>query len=226
VGFAPLEPRFRWERLWSRKHLLDLSGARFIFSSTESRASELSTLFSDDKVWVYENREALPRAFVVACAAPAGENDAFEAVLRNTTPGLRAVVEDHQGLERCSLESAGQVEIKQESPGNWRLEVEAEQPAWLVFSETYYPGFKWAIDGVDAPYFRTNYLFQGTEVSAGSHQVTISYRPMWLYAAIALSWLFAIGLLGWMLLGRLPGSHRVLLEIPVFKPEDLDDDAG
>jgi uncharacterized membrane protein YfhO len=92
-----------------------------------------------------------------------------------------------------------------------------------VLTESYYPGFKWVIDGREAPYFRTNYLFQGTPISAGSHKVTISYRPMWFFAALALSWLMAVAILGWMMLGRLPGAHRVLVEIPALKPEELDE---
>jgi hypothetical protein len=223
VGFAPMEPRLRWERLWRQKHLLDLSGVRFIFSTSESRADGLHSLWSGDGVWLYENREALPRAFLVGCTEKSSGEDAFEAVLRNTKPGRLAVVEGNSGLASCSLEPVGSVAINAGRPGNWSLEVEAHREGWLVLTESYYPGFKWVIDGREAPYFRTNYLFQGTPISAGSHKVTISYRPMWFFAALALSWLMAVAILGWMMLGRLPGAHRVLVEIPALKPEELDE---
>lgn len=214
VGFAPLEPPQRWERLWAKKHLLDLSGARFIFSASEVRGEVLRPLWSADGVWVYENADALPRAFLVGCTESVAEESAFAAVLRNKSPASLAVVEGSPGLETCSLEAAGTVDIIERSPGSWSLKVEANRPAWLVFTESYYPGFRWVVDGEEVSYFRTDYLFQGVAVGPGTHEVSVSYRPMWFYGALALSWLLLLGTLGWLMLGRLPGAHRVLLEIP------------
>jgi hypothetical protein len=223
LGFAPQAPPERWERLWAAKHLLDLSGARFVFSASEVRGEELQPLWSGDGVWVYDNASALPRSFLVGCTESVPEEAAFAAVLRNTSPEAMAVVEGAPGLAGCTMEATGTVELVENAPGNWSLQVEASQPSWLVLTESYYPGFHWVLDGAAVPYFRTDYLFQGIAIPPGVHQVSVSYRPMWFYAALALSWLITLATFGWLMFGRLPGAHRVLLEIPRLGRYPVDD---
>jgi len=58
------------------------------------------------------------------------------------------------------------------------LKVEAKNPALLVVSDLYYPGWKAFLDGKDWPIFRTDCLFRGVLVPAGKHQVLFEYHPL------------------------------------------------
>jgi hypothetical protein len=63
------------------------------------------------------------------------------------------------------------------------------RPRLLVISDAWYPGWRAAIDGVEAPIHRANYMFRGVFVPAGEHTVRFDYWPTnfgWHLAASAL----------------------------------------
>ena len=223
LGFAPMEPQRRWEQLWQNKHLIDLSGIRFLFTASELRSDALELLWSDDGARVYENSAAMPRAFLVGCTERVSDDEALEAVLRNRRPEQMAIVEGTNGLQSCSTGEVGTVAITRQPGGGWTLNVTATAPGWLVLTESHYPGFLWRVDGVEVPYYRTNYIFQGIPIEPGNVEVLVAYRPMWLIAALAISWLFLAAVFGWLIISRFPGTHRILLEFPVVGPQDFSD---
>jgi uncharacterized membrane protein YfhO len=73
-----------------------------------------------------------------------------------------------------------------------RLLVESERPAYLVTSETHYPGWRAYVDGRPQPIYYTNVAFRGFPVPAGRHQVVMRFEaPLfwWAAAASALGWI-------------------------------------
>ncbi len=81
-----------------------------------------------------------------------------------------------------------------ETPNSINLEVQAEQPGWLVLADIWYPGWKATIDGVETPVLRANYLFQGGPDAGWDHRVDFSYRPLWFYLGLSVTVLSGIGL--------------------------------
>jgi uncharacterized membrane protein YfhO len=47
----------------------------------------------------------------------------------------------------------------------------------LVLSDTYYPGWKATIDGVEEKVLRVNNIFRAVEVPKGKHIVVFDYKP-------------------------------------------------
>jgi hypothetical protein len=91
------------------------------------------------------------------------------------------------------------------------LKVDCPQPAVLVTSDLYYPGWEAYLDGIKCPIFRADYLFRATLVPSGKHILRFEYRPLsFLLAAI----LFTISLLSVLLVcgfgSVLSWRHRVL----------------
>ena len=47
----------------------------------------------------------------------------------------------------------------------------------LVLSDTYYPGWRAFVDGVERPILRANHVFRAVVVPAGARDVVFSYEP-------------------------------------------------
>ncbi|MCE9593158.1 MAG: YfhO family protein [Planctomycetes bacterium] len=58
-----------------------------------------------------------------------------------------------------------------------RLEVERDEPGWLVACQTYFPGWKATVDGREARVLCANHAFQAVEVPAGKSVVELRYEP-------------------------------------------------
>jgi uncharacterized membrane protein YfhO len=72
------------------------------------------------------------------------------------------------------------VEIVEDTPAEVRLTVDARASAWLVLNDTHYPGWQAAVNGERVELHRANGAFRAVKVSPGVHEVTFSYRPVWL----------------------------------------------
>ena len=87
-----------------------------------------------------------------------------------------------------------------EDPNRVEVRVEATAPAWLVVSDTWYPGWQADVDGESVALWRADYIFRAVRVPAGEHTVHLVYRPaslrlgLWLAALAVL----ATGFTGWL----------------------------
>lgn len=57
------------------------------------------------------------------------------------------------------------------------LKTSTEIPAYLVLADTYYPGWRAAVDGVPTKIYRANYVNRAVAVDPGEHTVEFSYQP-------------------------------------------------
>ena len=67
------------------------------------------------------------------------------------------------------------------APNRLTVKVNADGPALLVLSQLWYPGWQVTVDGrAQGSPLRTDYLFQGVPVEAGSHTVELRFTsPLW-----------------------------------------------
>lgn len=75
------------------------------------------------------------------------------------------------------LEGAARAEVVEESPRRTVVRTSSPQAAWLLVSQTLYPGWEAEVDGAPAPILRGNLAFPVVRVEAGSHEVRLLYRP-------------------------------------------------
>ncbi|MDQ5825954.1 MAG: YfhO family protein [Chloroflexota bacterium] len=92
--------------------------------------------------------------------------------------------------------SPGNVEVLEYTSGNIRLRVNADRPSLLVVSESWYPGWRAALDGQPVEILRTNYLSQGVVVPEGSHTIEMRYQSDALNLGAVLSLLGLLGTVG------------------------------
>ncbi|ATB42480.1 hypothetical protein CYFUS_007958 [Cystobacter fuscus] len=127
------------------------------------------------------NPLALPRAYL-ATPVCVPDEDAARAQLfsRSFTPGQQVVLECPPGTEHVeapqSAGALGQVRFVRYAPEEVVLEVEATQPAALVLNDAYYSGWSATVDGQPASILPANVAVRGVRLTAGTHQVTFSFR--------------------------------------------------
>ncbi|MFI3285120.1 MAG: YfhO family protein [Rikenellaceae bacterium] len=149
--------------------VLDMLNTRYIISADESGAPALMV-----------NDDALGAAWIVSgirsVDSPRAEIDALATTdLRNT-----AVVDKSFAVAPREFGS-GVVELVEYQPNYLRYTTQTDKPSVVLFSEIYYPkGWRAYIDGVEAPYFRANYILRAMEIPAGEHTVEWRFRaPRW-----------------------------------------------
>jgi len=64
-----------------------------------------------------------------------------------------------------------------ESPARVTIDVDSPRAGVLVLADTYYPGWKAAVDGKPTPVFPVDGMFRGIYVKEGPHEVTFYYNP-------------------------------------------------
>ena len=145
---------------------------------------------------LFENLAAMPRFFLV-----------HEAVYSQSLPDTRRLIADGTvDLHRTAITERPislpgglggdeAVQTLEYQPGWLQLKVSAQQPALLVLAESYYPGWMAWVDGSPSEIYRADIAFRGILVPAGTHTVSMEFRPVILPISIAVSVGTAAGLL-------------------------------
>jgi hypothetical protein len=153
---------------------------RFDTSRTSDREGDERR---DDEtgVVVFENRRALPRAWIVETVLPLAREDLVEAIRHGQLPDGSAFEP-----ERTALVDNETASPRHFSPGPAAVAVESIRDShivvnvssnggFLVLSETFYPGWRAKIAGRTAAVERVNLALQGVAVPAGTHRVEFEF---------------------------------------------------
>ncbi|HMA33390.1 MAG TPA: YfhO family protein [Chloroflexia bacterium] len=166
--------------------------------------SSLAPIYND-RVVVYSNTAALPRAFVVGGAEvlPAATIPA-----RIAQPGFdprRAVLLEQPppagfATPPADLTPPGQATITQYRNLSVDLTAQMDRPGWLVLGDVNYPGWQVTVDGRPAPLYTAYYILRAVPLPAGPHQVHFEFRPLSVLIGGAISTLALLAALA--VLGR------------------------
>jgi hypothetical protein len=173
--------------------ILDLIAIRYLVTTTWNQsASQLSRqpdrfrpLLGDGRTIVFENLNALPRAFVVPILGVEIIEDDAKALARLTedTFDPRHSVVVH---EPVVLPDNWGAEIDRETPSvqvlgdtinEVFLSVQTKGPSLLVLSDNYDPGWTVSVDGKDEQLLRVDSILRGVVMRAGHHEARFVYRP-------------------------------------------------
>jgi hypothetical protein len=128
-------------------------------------------------VKIYENLDALPRAFFVPDWTWQPDVTASVAALQDPDfdPRETAVLIGSQTEKEAGGE--GSAQITQFDPGQIIIQTESAQPGLLILTEAFYPGWQATIDGQPTEIYQANAYFQAIFVPAGEHEITFSFQP-------------------------------------------------
>jgi hypothetical protein len=198
-GWSPLHLARHWEFARAYPGVMDLAGVQYVVSYRPLSGRSLEAL-AEGEVKVYRNRTALPRAYLVPGYRVVPQSRERLQLLASLEfdPRREVVLETDPGRPGTTGLPGGRVRVISYAPEEVHLELEGAQEGFLVLSDTYYPGWRAQVDGVEQPIFRANHVFRAVPVQAGSREVVFRYQPpslrqgLWL-SALALGALAAIG---------------------------------
>ena len=200
--------------------ILDLLGARYVLALGAPYIRGLELVHRSDMT-IFENPDALPRAFLVGEVRVLPDAQAVLQAMADPSfqPGSWAYSEtpiplSGGGAPDGGAPSAGFPPLSSDPPGSLapagspgsaeveitndeeiHVQVDAQRSALLVHVNSWYPGWKAFVDGQSRPIHRVDHAFQGVMVEPGRHEVVFRYAPAsfrW-GAALSLAGLLAIG---------------------------------
>ncbi|MBI2559311.1 YfhO family protein [Candidatus Woesearchaeota archaeon] len=130
-------------------------------------------------VFVYLNKDFLPRAFVVPSAAVLDRNNIL-AELKKPSFKSRGLVLLEKSPNKPLANQGGYKEanITFYSPNKISVSVDTDYPGFLVLSEVWYPGWKALDNGKETEIYRANYITRSVYLDKGEHDVDFIYDPL------------------------------------------------
>lgn len=171
-----------------RLRILDAIGVRYILDKAGSGSTEKTfpierfNLVYDKDGWrIFENKKAAPRAFLTSDYKIFKTKEEFENIFFSSDFDVTKTIllEDKANtpLRFDDLNHQSKVHVLSYSPNNVVAQTESDSNQLLFLSDTYYPGWKVFIDGVQTKIYRANYVFRAVIVPAGNHSVVFTYQP-------------------------------------------------
>ncbi len=155
---------------------------------------------------VYENRRALPRAWLASDVRALEEEEALKIIRTGLLPDgskwepERTVLVEPGAGTKVYMPVAprgGSAEVTRYELNRVDVRTKADDAALLILGENHYTGWRAYLDGRPAGVLRVNYNLRGVYVPAGEHAVSFVYRPKSLMVGAVVSVLAVFGLLLW-----------------------------
>jgi hypothetical protein len=143
--------------------------------------NDLALVLRSHTAAMWENRDVLPRAFVVHRAEIVKDD---QVLTRMKQPDFRpdqvVLLSEGRSLEdteETKKEAIAAATIAEYKPERVVVNVKADKPGYLVLTDTWYPGWVAWVDGQRAPIYRADYIFRAVPLAAGQHSVVFEYHP-------------------------------------------------
>ncbi|HEY4687862.1 MAG TPA: hypothetical protein VIK33_01015, partial [Anaerolineae bacterium] len=175
--------------------LLGLLGVRYVVAHFPIAQPDLIEVARIDGAIVYQNRRAMPQAWIVSRVDVADSQSQAIEWLTSHDAREAAVVEGGYALSVNGAAREAQVDVYDPD----RIVVSARGPGLLILSEVYAHDWRASIDGAATTVLPTDAVLRGVYLPEGEHRVEFVYDPMGVKSAVAVSGIGVGGLMvGWM----------------------------
>jgi hypothetical protein len=204
AGSAVLRPYF--SSSYNRRRILNMLNVRYLVADPQFEGIErwepLELVHQSDEGRIYENLDALPRAWLVYDAESIATDDAqLERMAQPDFDPARLVILD-AAAPPVGPATAAQPPVVVYQPNQVLIAARTDAPAILVLADNYYPGWRVTVNGEPTELYRANYTLRGVWLPPGDHSVIFSYQPpAWqiggAISGLALIFVLGAGLVVW-----------------------------
>jgi uncharacterized membrane protein YfhO len=162
-------------RLW------ELMNVRYVLSRNPITVPGLAQMFEEDGLLLYEMQGALPRAYAARSVEVYGDpKQALDNAMNSDIhPGDRVVLEEEPPIALpARLVERPTVHVVSWGTQSLEIATDAREPAFVVISVPYDPGWRATVDGRPAAIQRANYALMGVALEAGEHRLALHYDPL------------------------------------------------
>lgn len=134
-------------------------------------------VFQYGKTSVYENKNVLPRAFLVGDYVSETDPQKIAGLLLAKDFNLRKSVILERDINIPKNPCDGLSEIKDYKANKINIFVNSPSTCLLFLSDNYYPGWIAKVNGEETEIMRANFTFRAVKVPQGEHIVNFEYQP-------------------------------------------------
>jgi len=160
--------------------VVDLLGVRYVMlpPGAPAPSPDLRLDYDGRDARVYVNGRALPRALLIGHARCVDDAAAVrELRAQSVDPHTEVLLADCTSPPATATKVAAPVEIRIDEPGHLRVAARADAPAWLVVTDTWYPGWRASLDGREVALLRADHAFRAVAVPPGAHDIELRFAP-------------------------------------------------
>jgi len=194
-----------------QSRLVDLMNIRYLLWPSRIVSPDYRLIESSDSLYFYENRRAMPRAFLAEDYRVCSTGVEFQTIMEDPEFDPRGLVlldkrpslpDGWNGKPEENGGEEDEVTITSYAPERVRLTVRCSDPKFLVLGDAYFPGWKARVNNKSTEIYRADYAFRAIAMEPGESVVEFTYEPESLAMG---SWISAVTLFLLMGLGFITG---------------------
>ena len=180
--------------------MFNITANLYIFSAipyfTENKLSDPYEFVRYQTVYVYLNKEYLPRAFYVPNAKVLNRDDILAELKKSSfKPKELVLLEKNPNKSLTNKGNYKEAKIKFYSPNKLYIDINLDDPGFLVLSEIWYPGWKAFDNGKETEIFRGNYILRTIHLDKGNHEIKFIYKPIKFKIGLLISVITALAII-------------------------------
>jgi hypothetical protein len=175
-----------WLQAYRISPLMNALGTRYLIAPPDTGAGALGwhSVFKGSAYELFENPDALPRAFCVGKAETTSTQFLWSVLSSpDFAPQQKVILEEEAARTFDSQETTGtigKVEVLRDDPELFTAKVKMEHDGWFVLMDQYLPGWEASVNGVEAKIYRANGVGRALPLQSGEHIVEMRYvTPGW-----------------------------------------------
>lgn len=202
---AQIKPGFGEEDLpnnHNRLRILDVTATKFIIDRNENPKTEntfpqdkFTTVASHPDGWsILQNKSAAERVFFADSMVLYSDDKDFEKKFFSPLFDPKSVIaisEKDKNALQTAPSTKSTIDIRIYQPTKIIIATNTDIKRALFISDTYTPGWKATVNGIQTPIVRADYAFRAISVPEGKNEIVFTYEPLSLKAGFALT-LFGI----------------------------------